>query len=80
MACKGKDELFAHPSLTLQFLRSRNKSGIETGPSCFDFADWQHPYVNIFKHIKVEEWKRSSKVGDVSTYMVMYGTLCFKIF
>ncbi|XP_029702490.1 WD repeat-containing protein 90 isoform X2 [Takifugu rubripes] len=31
--------------------------------------DWQHPYVNIFKHIKVEEWKRSSKVGDVSTSM-----------
>ncbi|CAG04359.1 unnamed protein product, partial [Tetraodon nigroviridis] len=32
-------------------------------------ADWQHPYVNIFKHFKVDDWKRSSKVGDVSTYM-----------
>uniref|UniRef100_H2UQ97 WD repeat domain 90 n=1 Tax=Takifugu rubripes TaxID=31033 RepID=H2UQ97_TAKRU len=30
-----------------------------------------HPYVNIFKHIKVEEWKRSSKVGDVSTSMTL---------
>ncbi|KAM4623838.1 WD repeat-containing protein 90 [Polymixia lowei] len=30
---------------------------------------WQHPYVNIFKHMRVEEWKKSSKEGDVSTYM-----------
>ncbi|XP_067343724.1 WD repeat-containing protein 90 isoform X1 [Channa argus] len=30
--------------------------------------DWQHPYVNIFKHVKVEDWKRSAKQGDVSTY------------
>ncbi|XP_032358084.1 WD repeat-containing protein 90 isoform X2 [Etheostoma spectabile] len=29
---------------------------------------WQHPYVNIFKHVRVEEWKRSAKEGDVSTY------------
>ncbi|XP_029977706.1 WD repeat-containing protein 90 isoform X2 [Sphaeramia orbicularis] len=29
---------------------------------------WQHPYVNIFKHLKVEEWKKSSKEGDVTTY------------
>ncbi|KAL6095179.1 wdr90 [Pungitius sinensis] len=29
---------------------------------------WQHPYVNIFKHVKVEDWKRSAKEGDVSTY------------
>ncbi|XP_072229948.1 WD repeat-containing protein 90 [Leuresthes tenuis] len=31
--------------------------------------DWQHPYVNIFKHVRVEDWKRSAKEGDVSTYM-----------
>uniref|UniRef100_A0A673BY86 WD repeat domain 90 n=1 Tax=Sphaeramia orbicularis TaxID=375764 RepID=A0A673BY86_9TELE len=31
-------------------------------------ARWQHPYVNIFKHLKVEEWKKSSKEGDVTTY------------
>ncbi|XP_032430829.1 WD repeat-containing protein 90 isoform X2 [Xiphophorus hellerii] len=30
---------------------------------------WQHPYVNIFKHVKVEEWKRSAKAGDVSSSM-----------
>ncbi|XP_031416845.1 WD repeat-containing protein 90 isoform X2 [Clupea harengus] len=30
---------------------------------------WQHPYVNIFKHVRVEEWKRSSREGDVSSYM-----------
>ncbi|XP_056153043.1 WD repeat-containing protein 90 [Lampris incognitus] len=30
---------------------------------------WQHPYVNIFKHMRVEEWKKCSKEGDVSTYM-----------
>uniref|UniRef100_A0A8C9YSR5 WD repeat-containing protein 90 n=1 Tax=Sander lucioperca TaxID=283035 RepID=A0A8C9YSR5_SANLU len=35
---------------------------------CFDFAGWQHPYVNIFKHVRVEDWKRSAKEGDVSTY------------
>ncbi|XP_059181241.1 WD repeat-containing protein 90 [Centropristis striata] len=29
---------------------------------------WQHPYVNIFKHVRVEEWKRSAKEGDVATY------------
>ncbi|KAF7661571.1 hypothetical protein LDENG_00259120 [Lucifuga dentata] len=29
---------------------------------------WQHPYVNIFKHVRVEDWKRSSKEGDVSTH------------
>uniref|UniRef100_A0A670JZN3 WD repeat-containing protein 90 n=1 Tax=Podarcis muralis TaxID=64176 RepID=A0A670JZN3_PODMU len=30
---------------------------------------WQHPYLNIFKHFKVEEWKRSTKEGDVTTFM-----------
>uniref|UniRef100_A0A670K2Y4 WD repeat-containing protein 90 n=1 Tax=Podarcis muralis TaxID=64176 RepID=A0A670K2Y4_PODMU len=28
-----------------------------------------HPYLNIFKHFKVEEWKRSTKEGDVTTFM-----------
>ncbi|XP_034070605.1 WD repeat-containing protein 90 [Gymnodraco acuticeps] len=28
---------------------------------------WQHPYVNIFKHVRVEDWKRSDKEGEVST-------------
>lgn len=71
MACKGKGEILVHLVLTLRLLRPIKKLEIETDLSCFDFADWQHPYVNIFKHIKVDEWKRSSKVGDVSTYMVM---------
>ncbi|KAL0984331.1 hypothetical protein UPYG_G00140070 [Umbra pygmaea] len=30
---------------------------------------WEHPYVNIFKHMRVEEWKKSSKEGDVTNYM-----------
>ncbi|XP_026206822.1 WD repeat-containing protein 90 isoform X2 [Anabas testudineus] len=30
---------------------------------------WQHPYVNIFKHFRIEDWKKSAKEGDVSTYM-----------
>ncbi|KAM4632224.1 WD repeat-containing protein 90 [Discoglossus pictus] len=30
---------------------------------------WQHPYVNVFKHVQLEKWKRSSKEGDVSTLM-----------
>uniref|UniRef100_A0A665V8A7 WD repeat-containing protein 90 n=1 Tax=Echeneis naucrates TaxID=173247 RepID=A0A665V8A7_ECHNA len=32
-------------------------------------AGWQHPYVNIFKHVKVEDWRRSAKEGDVAAYM-----------
>lgn len=31
---------------------------------------WQHPYVNIFKHVKLDEWRKASKEGDVTTYMV----------
>lgn len=34
------------------------------------FTGWQHPYVNIFKHVKVEDWRRSAREGDVSTYKV----------
>ncbi|XP_047667072.1 WD repeat-containing protein 90 isoform X2 [Tachysurus fulvidraco] len=30
---------------------------------------WQHPYVNIFKHVKLEEWRKASKEGDVTCYM-----------
>eukprot|EP00794_Sanderia_malayensis_P008706 gene8706-9635_t len=30
---------------------------------------WQQPYVNIFKHFKIDEWKKSSREGDVSTVM-----------
>ncbi|NWV90442.1 WDR90 protein, partial [Machaerirhynchus nigripectus] len=30
-------------------------------------AAWQRPYLNIFKHFRVEEWKRSAKEGDVTT-------------
>ncbi|XP_075422310.1 WD repeat-containing protein 90 isoform X3 [Ascaphus truei] len=30
---------------------------------------WQHPFVNVFKHLRLEEWKRSSKEGDVSSVM-----------
>uniref|UniRef100_A0A8C7XKR1 WD repeat domain 90 n=1 Tax=Oryzias sinensis TaxID=183150 RepID=A0A8C7XKR1_9TELE len=29
---------------------------------------WQNPYVNIFKHVKIEEWKKSAKEGEVSTF------------
>uniref|UniRef100_A0A8C6KYC9 WD repeat domain 90 n=1 Tax=Nothobranchius furzeri TaxID=105023 RepID=A0A8C6KYC9_NOTFU len=32
-------------------------------------AGLHHPYVNIFKHVKVENWKKSAKVGDVSSHM-----------
>ncbi|XP_015279853.1 PREDICTED: WD repeat-containing protein 90-like, partial [Gekko japonicus] len=30
---------------------------------------WQHPFLNVFKHFKVEEGKRSTKEGDVTTVM-----------
>ncbi|NWQ63634.1 WDR90 protein, partial [Neopipo cinnamomea] len=29
-------------------------------------AAWQRPYLNIFKHFRVEEWKHSAKEGDVA--------------
>ncbi|NXQ91014.1 WDR90 protein, partial [Nyctibius grandis] len=29
-------------------------------------AAWQRPYVNVFKHFRVEEWKRSAREGDVA--------------
>ncbi|XP_055085612.1 WD repeat-containing protein 90 [Periophthalmus magnuspinnatus] len=32
------------------------------------FKDWQHPYVNIFKHVKIEEWKKTTKEGEVTTF------------
>lgn len=34
-------------------------------------AAWQRPYLNIFKHFRVEEWKRSAKEGDVAALTVM---------
>ncbi|XP_077130322.1 WD repeat-containing protein 90 isoform X3 [Ranitomeya variabilis] len=30
---------------------------------------WQHPYVNVFKHVQLDEWKRSSREGDVTAVM-----------
>ncbi|XP_053351396.1 WD repeat-containing protein 90 isoform X2 [Clarias gariepinus] len=30
---------------------------------------WQHPYVNVFKHIKLDEWRKARKEGDVTTCM-----------
>ncbi|XP_073070524.1 WD repeat-containing protein 90 isoform X3 [Manis javanica] len=30
---------------------------------------WQHPFINVFRHFKVDEWKPSAKEGDVSTVM-----------
>ncbi|NWH58538.1 WDR90 protein, partial [Geococcyx californianus] len=29
-------------------------------------AAWQRPYLNIFKHFRVEEWKHSAMEGDVA--------------
>lgn len=31
---------------------------------------WQHPFLNVFRHFKVHEWKRSTKEGDVAAVMV----------
>ncbi|XP_023472469.2 WD repeat-containing protein 90 isoform X5 [Equus caballus] len=30
---------------------------------------WQHPFLSVFRHFKVDEWKRSAKEGDVATVM-----------
>ncbi|NXK55551.1 WDR90 protein, partial [Chauna torquata] len=31
-------------------------------------AAWQSPYLNVFKHFRVGEWKRSAKEGDVTAF------------
>uniref|UniRef100_A0A8C6J029 WD repeat domain 90 n=1 Tax=Melopsittacus undulatus TaxID=13146 RepID=A0A8C6J029_MELUD len=31
-------------------------------------SPWQRPYLNIFKHFRVEEWKRSAREGDVAAF------------
>lgn len=36
-------------------------------------AAWQRPYLNIFKHFRVEEWKRSAREGDVAAFTVTLG-------
>nr|XP_006813552.1 PREDICTED: WD repeat-containing protein 90-like [Saccoglossus kowalevskii] len=30
---------------------------------------WQHPFVNVFKHFNVGEWKKSTKEGEVMSVM-----------
>ncbi|XP_006873982.1 PREDICTED: WD repeat-containing protein 90 [Chrysochloris asiatica] len=30
---------------------------------------WQQPFLNVFRHFKVDEWKRSAKEGDVTAVM-----------
>lgn len=34
-------------------------------------AAWQHPFLNVFRHFRVDEWKRSSKEGDVAVVTVL---------
>ncbi|XP_069425535.1 WD repeat-containing protein 90 isoform X10 [Ovis canadensis] len=35
--------------------------------SCGSMARvWQQPFLNVFRHFKVDEWKRSTKEGDVA--------------
>uniref|UniRef100_A0A8B9Q1W1 WD repeat-containing protein 90 n=1 Tax=Apteryx owenii TaxID=8824 RepID=A0A8B9Q1W1_APTOW len=48
--------------------RGRNRPGACRVPRAVS-AVWQNPYLNVFKHFKVEEWKRSTKEGDVTTFM-----------
>jgi len=33
------------------------------------FSVWQHPFVNIFKQFRVNDWKKSTKEGDVTSVM-----------
>lgn len=33
---------------------------------------WQHPYVNVFKHLDVASWKKATKEGEVNAIMVRY--------
>lgn len=36
--------------------------------------------MNIFKHFKVEDWKKSTKEGDVLSFMVLSKTNLFLLF
>lgn len=38
-------------------------------------ASWQLPFLNVFRHFRVDEWKRSSKEGDVALVTVLAGGL-----
>lgn len=38
-------------------------------------AAWQHPFLNVFRHFRMDEWKRSSKEGDVAVVTVLAGGL-----
>ncbi|KAK2097186.1 hypothetical protein P7K49_022637 [Saguinus oedipus] len=31
---------------------------------------WQHPFLNVFRYFRVDEWKRSAKEGDVAVVTV----------
>ena len=36
---------------------------------------WQYPYVNLFKHFGVGQWKKCSREGDVTATMVRHHSL-----
>ena len=38
-------------------------------------AVWQYPYVNLFKHFGVGQWKKCSREGDVTATMVRHPSL-----
>ena len=33
---------------------------------------WQHPYVNVFKHLNIGEWRKATKEGEVVSVMVRW--------
>ncbi|XP_073884493.1 WD repeat-containing protein 90 isoform X7 [Macaca fascicularis] len=43
--------------------RADAKAGSSSGAMA---RAWQHPFLNVFRHFRVEEWKRSAKQGDVA--------------
>ena len=40
---------------------------------------WQYPYVNLFKHFGVGQWKKCSREGDVTATMVRYPSLVARL-
>lgn len=36
-------------------------------------AAWQQPFLNVFRHFRVDEWKRAAREGDVAAVAVMQG-------
>ncbi|XP_020942562.1 WD repeat-containing protein 90 isoform X4 [Sus scrofa] len=64
----GSGAVARRPLLGTHCVPCVGRAAAEAGSaSCGAMARvWQHPFLNVFRHFKVDEWKRSTKEGDVA--------------